>query len=116
MMTGSSWLRSASIIAAGVLVTVLLVSPAAHSKPKKATATPTPTLTPTATPTPEVHVWNFDSDKAGAVPAGWKPLEGDWQVIPDPTAPSQPNTFGLFGVGSWVKSITNALEYYPTAM
>src|SRR5260370_23208159 len=116
MMTGSSWLRSASIIAAGVLVTVLLVSPAAHSKPKKKVVTPTPTLTPTATPTPEVHVWNFDSDKAGAVPAGWKVLDGDWQVIPDPTAPSQPNTFGLTGQRSCVKSLPNALEYYPMAI
>src|SRR5216683_3816082 len=113
MMTGSSWLRSTAVIAAGVLVTVLLVSPAAHSKKPKKAATETPTLTPTATPTPEVHVWNFDSDKAGTVPAGWKALEGDWQVIPDPTAPSQPNTYGLTGKGSWIKSLTNALEYYP---
>jgi hypothetical protein len=116
MMMRSSWLRSASVIAAGVLVTVLLVSPAAHSKPKKKAVTPTATLTPTATPTPEVHIWNFDSDKAGAVPAGWKVLDGDWQVIPDPTAPSQPNTFGLTGKGSWIKSLTNALEYYPMAI
>jgi hypothetical protein len=117
MMTGSSWLRSAAVVAAGVFVTVLLVSPAAHSKSKKkAAATETPTLTPTATATPEVHVWNFDSDKAGAVPAGWKALEGDWQVIPDPTAPSQPNTYGLTGKGSWIKSLTNALEYYPESI
>jgi hypothetical protein len=107
-------MRSAVVVAAGVLVMVLLVSPAAHSRSKKkAAATPTPTLTPTSTPTPEVHVWNFDSDKAANVPAGWKALEGDWQVIPDPTAPSQPNTYGLTGKGSWIKSLTNALEYYP---
>jgi hypothetical protein len=116
MMTGSSWLRSASVVGAGVLVTILLASPTAHSKSKKKTVTPTPTLTPTATPTPEVHLWNFDSDKAGTVPAGWKALEGDWQVIPDPTAPSQPNTFGLTGKGSWIKSLTNALAYYPMAI
>ena len=72
MMTGNSWLRSVAVVAAGVFVMVLLVSPAAHSKPKKKVATETPTLTPTATATPEVHVWNFDADKAGAVPAGWK--------------------------------------------
>jgi hypothetical protein len=113
MMTGSSWLRSAAVVAAGVIVMVLLVSPAAHSKPKKKVATETPTLTPTATATPEVHVWNFDSDKAGTVPKGWKAIEGDWQVIADPTAPSQPNTYGLTGKGSWIKSLTNALEYYP---
>ena len=79
---------------------VLVVSPAAHSRSKKKAVEPTPTLTPTATPTPEVHVWNFDQDKAGSVPAGWKAVEGEWQVIPDPTAPSQPNTFGLTGKGS----------------
>src|SRR5216683_6629571 len=110
MITGNSWLRSAAVVASGVLVMVLLVSPAAYSKKPKKTATPTPTLTPTPTPTPEVHVWNFDSDKAGAVPAGWKALEGDWQVIPDPTAPSKPNTFGL-PAGRLLKSLTSALEY-----
>lgn len=116
MMTGSSWLRSAAVVGAGVLVTVLLVSPAAHSRQKKkAVVEPTPTLTPTATPTPEVHVWNFDQDKAGSVPAGWKAIEGDWQVIPDPTAPSKPNTFGL-PEGRLLKSLTSALEYYPLAV
>jgi len=115
-MTASSWLRSAAVVGAGVLMMVLVVSPPAHSKSKKKAAEPTPTLTPTATPTPEVHVWNFDQDKAGSVPAGWKADEGDWQVIPDPTAPSQPNTFGLTAKGSWIKSITNALEYYSIAV
>jgi len=116
-MTASSWLRSAAVVGAGVLMIVLVVSPPAHSQHRKKKAVePTPTLTPTATPTPEVHVWNFDQDKAGSVPAGWKAVEGDWQVIPDPTAPSQPNTFGLTGKGSWIKSITNALEYYSTAV
>ncbi len=115
MMTGSSWLRSAAVVGAGVLMTVLLVSPAAHSRQKKKAVEPTATLTPTATPTPEVHVWNFDQDKAGSVPTGWKAVEGDWQVIPDPTAPSQPNTFGL-PEGRLLKSLTNALEYYPMAV
>ena len=60
-------------------------------------------------------MWNFDSDKAGEVPAGWKAIEGDWQVIPDPSAPSKPNTFGL-PAGRLLKSLTNALEYYPLAI
>src|SRR5579863_5694754 len=116
MMTGISWLRGAAVVGVSALVMVLLVSPAAQSKQKKKAVEPTPTLTPTATPTPEVHVWNFDQDKAGSVAAGWKAIEGDWEVIPDPTAPSQPNTFGLTGSGSWIKSLTNALEYYPMAV
>ncbi len=116
MMTGNSWLRSAAVVGAGALVIVLVVSPPAQSKPKRKAVEPTATLTPTATPTPEVHVWNFDDDKAGSVPAGWKAVEGDWQVIPEPTAPSKPNTFGTTGTGSWIKSLTNLLAYYPMAV
>jgi Domain of Unknown Function (DUF1080) len=95
-------------------MTVLVISPAAYSKPKKkkAAAEPTATLTPTATPTPEVHAWNFDQDKGGEVPAGWKAIEGDWQVIPDPSAPSKPNTYGL-PAGRMLKSLTGLLAYYP---
>ena len=84
-------------------------------KKEKGRSEPTATLTPTPTPTPEVHVWNFDSDKAGEVAAGWKAVEGDWQVIPDPSAPSKPNTFGL-PAGRLLKSLTSALEYYPIAI
>jgi len=95
---------------------VLVISPAAYPKAKKKKAPePTATLTPTPTPTPEVHMWNFDSDKAGEMAAGWKALEGDWQVIADPSAPSKPNTFGL-PAGRLLKSLTNALEYYPMAI
>ncbi|MGA9725459.1 MAG: family 16 glycoside hydrolase [Candidatus Binatus sp.] len=114
MKTGNSWLRSAAVVAAGIVMTVLVISPAAYSKPKKkkAAAEPTATLTPTATPTPEVHLWNFDQDKAGEVPAGWKAIEGDWQVIPDPSAPSKPNTYGL-PAGRMLKSLTGLLAYYP---
>ena len=72
-------------------------------------------MTPTATPTPEVHVWNFDQDKVGEVPTGWSAIEGDWQVIADPSAPSKPNVFGL-PAGSLLKSLTSALEYYPMAI
>ena len=117
MNTRNSWLRSAAVVAAGIVMTVLVISPDAYSKPKKKKAAeePTATLTPTPTPTPEVHMWNFDSDKAGTVPAGWKAIEGDWQVIPDPSAPSKPNTFGL-PAGRLLKSLTSALEYYPMAI
>ncbi len=91
MKTGNSWLRSAAVVAAALVMTVLVISPAAYSKgkKKKVEVTPTETMTPTPTPTPEVHVWNFDSDKAGEVPAGWKAIEGDWQVIPDPSCAQQ---------------------------
>jgi hypothetical protein len=116
MKKGNSWLRSAVVVAAGVVMMVLVVSPAAHSKQKKKKAAePTATLTATPTPTPEVHLWNFDQDKADAMASGWKAVEGDWQVIPDPSAPSKPNTFGL-PAGRLLKSLTSALEYYPMAI
>jgi Domain of Unknown Function (DUF1080) len=113
----NSWLRSAAVVAAGALMIVLVVSPAAQSRGKKKEKKeePTATLTPTPTPTPEVHVWNFDSDKVGEVPAGWKAIEGEWQVIADPSAPSKPNVFGL-PAGRLLKSLTSALEYYPMAI
>jgi hypothetical protein len=118
-MTGRTWLRSAAVATAGAIAIILALSPAAHSKSHKKktepTPTETPTLTPTATPTPEQKVWNFDSDKAGNVAQGWKAIEGDWTVIPDPSAPSQPNTFGL-EAGRLVSSLTHALEYYPIAI
>lgn len=117
MNKGNSWLRSAAVVATGLIVTVLVVSPAAYSKgkKKKAEVSPTETMTPTPTPTPEVHTWNFDQDKAGDVASGWKAVEGDWQVIADPSAPSKPNTFGL-PAGRLIKSLTSALAYYPMAI
>ncbi|MDO8432420.1 MAG: hypothetical protein Q7S58_08440 [Candidatus Binatus sp.] len=113
-MTENSWLRSAAVVAAGIVMTILITGPAAYPKQKKKAGTPepTPTLTATPTPTPEVKVWNFDSDKAGSVATGWKLLEADWQVIPDPTAPSKPNTYGL-PAGRLLASLTHALDYFP---
>src|SRR5260370_38467639 len=117
MNTRNSWLRSAAVVAAGIVMTVLVISPDAYSKPKKkkAAVEPTATLTPTPTPTPEVHMRNFDSDKAGEAPAGWKALEGDWQEIPDPSAPSKPNTFGL-PAGLLLKTLTKGLDNHPTSI
>ncbi|MHB8384237.1 MAG: family 16 glycoside hydrolase [Candidatus Binataceae bacterium] len=113
-MTAKAWLRSAVVVAAGVAFTMALTSPAAWSRAKKKKVEPTmtPTVTPTATPTPAVKVWNFDQDKAGVPAAGWTPVVGDWQVIPDPTAPSRPNTYGL-PPGRMMQSLMSALQYYP---
>ena len=36
-------------------------------------------------------IWNFDGDKTGQVPAGFTNERGDWKIVADPTAPSQPN-------------------------
>jgi len=109
-MTGRDWLRTAIVIAAGAVLAVGLTSPAAYSRAKKKEPTPTETPTPTATPTPEAKVWNFDQDKAHAMPEGWTAVEGEWEVIPDPSAPSQPNTYGL-PAGRTMSSLLHGLNY-----
>jgi len=55
-------------------------------------------------------VWNFDQDKQHQIAQGWTAIEGDWEVLSDPSAPSPPNAFGL-GPGRVVKSLINGLEY-----
>ena len=111
-MTVRTWLRSAALIVAGVMVAIVMVAPPAYSKKKKE-PTPTATLTPTATATPEVRVWNFDADKADQLADGWQDVDGaGWQVFSDPTAPSQPNDFGL-PAGRMITSLTHGLEYHP---
>jgi 3-keto-disaccharide hydrolase len=109
-MLRKSLIRGAVVVVAGVAMTLVLTSEPALSRKKKKEPTPTVTATPTATATPEVKVWNFDSDKAGAAPAGWKALEDDWQVIPDPSAPSPPNTYGL-PPGRMLQSLLHGLNY-----
>ncbi|HYB91888.1 MAG TPA: family 16 glycoside hydrolase [Candidatus Binataceae bacterium] len=116
MMTRSGWLRNSVVIAAGVMFAMLAMTPAAYPRAKKKVEpTPTETPTPTATPTPEAKVWNFDQDKAGEVASGWKAISGDWQVIPDPSAPSPPNTFGL-PPGRLLTSLIHGLNYSTMAV
>ena len=117
-MSGRFWLRSVSI-ALGLVVGIILMAPAAHSKKHSATPSASPTPTPTPEPTPPSTVWNFDSDSAHQAPKGWKASDGEWQVLPDPTAPSQPNTYGLppaTWLGRELKSVTAALNYFPMTL
>lgn len=112
-MTVRTWLRSAALIVAGVMAAVVTAAPPAYSKKKKEVPTPTATMTATATATPEAKMWNFDNDKAGALPEGWQDIDGaGWEVFSDPTAPSQPNDFGL-PAGRMITSLTHGLEYHP---
>ncbi len=108
-MRGSSWLRSIVVMSGAVMATVILLAGPAESRKKR---TPTPTPTPTATPTatPEVKLWNFDQDKQHQIAQGWTAIEGDWEVLADPSAPSPPNVFGL-GPGRLIKSVINGLDY-----
>jgi len=119
-MSGRSWLRSVSMML-GLVVGILLTAPAAYSKKHNATPRPTPTATPTPTPepTPEAKVWNFDSDTAHQEAKDWKASDGEWQVLADPTAPSQPNTYGLppaTWMGRELKSVTAGLNYFPMTL
>ena len=114
-MTASSWLRSAGLVVVGVMVAVAMAAPPAFSKPrkKKAEASPTATATATPAPTPEAKLWNFDSDQAGKLPDAWQDVDGaGWQIFSDPSAPSQPNDFGLPS-GRMIGSLMHGLEYHP---
>jgi len=111
MMRGNSRLRIAIVLLAGLAATSILYAPPAYSKHKpKPTPTPTPIPTPSPTPAPVVKEWNFDQDKPHEIAQGWTAVEGDWVVLPDPGAPSQPNAFGMES-GRLLKSLINALEY-----
>jgi hypothetical protein len=113
------WLSNAALAAAGIALCALLAASKADSRrnpPAAAPAAvePAPPV-PISTPTPEVKSWNFDQDKPDQVAQGWTAVEGDWTVLPDPTAPSPGNAFGL-GAGRLFYSLIKLGEYYPIAV
>jgi hypothetical protein len=115
-MRGTSRLRIAIVLLAGLAATSILYAPSAEAKHKKApTPTPTPMPTPSPTPAPIVKSWNFDQDKAHELASGWTALEGDWVVLSDPTAPSAPNGFGMES-GRMLKSLMGGLDYSTMAI
>ncbi len=113
-MKRKTWLKYAVLSAVAATFVIGLGSQNAWSRRRKKEPTPTPTatMTPTPTPTPIVKTWDFDQDKAGQPASGWTALEGQWVVIPDATAPSKPNTYGL-PPGRLMSSLMAALNYYP---
>jgi 3-keto-disaccharide hydrolase len=44
-------------------------------------------------------VWDFDHDRGYQPPAGWTEISGQWRVLIDNDAPSEPNVLGLPGFG-----------------
>jgi hypothetical protein len=44
-------------------------------------------------------VWDFDRDRGYSTPQDWIIVAGDWRVLIDRDAPSEPNTIGLPGYG-----------------
>lgn len=63
----------------------------------------------------ETRTWDFDQDRPGRTPRGWSSVTGHWGVIPDPTAPTLPNTFGL-SPGRFFTSLVRLSNYYPLAV
>jgi hypothetical protein len=45
-------------------------------------------------------MWSFDSDKAGAIAAGFTSELGEWKVVADETAPSKPNALAQLAKNS----------------
>ena len=43
--------------------------------------------------------WDFDHDRGYSIPQDWTVVAGDWRVLIDRNAPSEPNTLGLPGYG-----------------
>ncbi|HVB80730.1 MAG TPA: family 16 glycoside hydrolase [Candidatus Binataceae bacterium] len=43
--------------------------------------------------------WDFDHDRGNLKPSDWTAVAGQWRVIIDRNAPSEPNTMGLPGYG-----------------
>jgi hypothetical protein len=46
-----------------------------------------------------VKTWDFDHDRGYSTPQDWIAVAGDWRVVIDRDAPSEPNTLGLPGYG-----------------
>jgi hypothetical protein len=46
------------------------------------------------------QLWNFDGDKIGRVPEGFSIQKGEWKVVADPTAPSQPHALAQLAKNS----------------
>lgn len=44
-------------------------------------------------------VWDFDHDRGYSTPQDWTVIAGDWRVLIDRDAPSEPNALGLPGYG-----------------
>jgi len=43
--------------------------------------------------------WDFDHDRGYSIPQDWTVVAGEWRVLIDRNAPSEPNTLGLPGYG-----------------
>ncbi|MEX1364582.1 MAG: hypothetical protein AB1Z98_15755 [Nannocystaceae bacterium] len=74
---------------------------AAKAEPKPATKTDPAAPQPGQTD-PRARTWSFDDAVAGQVPAGFRIAEtggagtvATWEIVADPSAPTQPHAFGI---------------------
>ncbi len=113
------WLRDAVLAVAGIALCMLLATSRAESHQAAPAASPAaveaPPPIPASAATPEAKSWTFDQDKPDQMAQGWTAVEGDWAVLPDSTAPSPGNAFGL-GAGRLFYSLIKLGEYYPIAV
>jgi 3-keto-disaccharide hydrolase len=97
-MTESSWPKNALAIIGVTAAIALGVS----ALPLRAQGQPAATAAASQAPSAqesEGETWKFDTHRAFAADQNWTAVEGDWEVLHDPTAPSAPNTFGLTKYG-----------------
>jgi hypothetical protein len=92
--------RRGLLIAGGLVLTIGLSFAAGSSiAPRNALAADTATNSSGAKPD-GTKTWDFDHDRAQAVPQDWIVVGGgQWRVIVDSDAPSEPNVLGLPGYG-----------------
>ncbi len=110
-MTRGSYQGMTMRVMLATMAIVLLATPAFAHKPK----TTASTADSTKSSSPMTRTWNFDHDKTNRLAAGWTAVEGNWEVLPDATAPSPPNTLGL-PPGRFLASLTHLLNYHSIAV
>jgi 3-keto-disaccharide hydrolase len=113
MMPRNSWLRpNAAAIVVALMAALMMASGSAYStEPSQ----PVPAAAATPTAGVKAKVWNFDEDMPHQVASGWEAVAGPWQVLPDVSAPSHPNTFGLPPGRAFI-SLVHMLEYQAIAL
>lgn len=94
-MTDSSWPRGTLAIIGVTAAITLGVSALPLRAQGNTPATAVSTSQTSSKQTSQDKSWNFDAHRAFAADKNWISIDGDWEVLRDPTAPSAPNTFGL---------------------
>jgi hypothetical protein len=85
---------------AGTVAMAASAAPAASYRAAAEVAAAADAAAPSDAANPDgSKVWNFDHDRGYSKPQDWKAVAGDWRVIIDRDAPSEPNTMGLPGYG-----------------